>query len=375
MEVIKLCQEWKSNEPTKHSSLTTAGDLLTIDRRTPSSETRYRSPPNRGKHMSESGQDRINRYLQDVIGAERNFESALRTFSEAGEQSEVQTLMRNASARARTQHERLEALLSRRGGSPSSAKTMLAELLAFTPLSAQVGQSAAEKNTQHLIVTFGAAAAETAMYESLASVSEAEQATDVVSLARTLQEEERDDARQVWEVLDSSARDAYQTQVSEGREPRKILASYLEDVIASEKAFQMQLDGFAKEARNPQVAELFRVHASETEQQHTRLTAHLKEIGGSTSVLKGALSHIFAVAPKVAQLGHDVQERQTQDLMMAFAVENAEVAMYETLICAARLAGDEALVALATSIQSQERSTAEAIWPHIAASAKSSLPA
>jgi hypothetical protein len=42
-------------------------------------------------------------------------------------------------------------------------------MLAFTPLSAQIGQGAAEKNTQHLMVTFAAAAAEMAMYESLAT--------------------------------------------------------------------------------------------------------------------------------------------------------------------------------------------------------------
>jgi hypothetical protein len=41
-------------------------------------------------------------------------------------------------------------------------------------LSAQIGQGAAEKNTQHLMVTFAAASAAMAMYESLvAAASEA----------------------------------------------------------------------------------------------------------------------------------------------------------------------------------------------------------
>ncbi|MCU1225907.1 MAG: hypothetical protein JWQ42_4000 [Edaphobacter sp.] len=57
--------------------------------------------------------------------------------------------------------------LAKRGGTPSEGKTLLAEMLAFTPLSAQIGQGAAEKILKHLMVTFIAAAAEMAMYESL----------------------------------------------------------------------------------------------------------------------------------------------------------------------------------------------------------------
>jgi ferritin-like metal-binding protein YciE len=106
--------------------------------------------------MAEAINDRINRYLQDTISAERNFENALSTFGKSGEQPAVQELLSSFSAKAKTQHERLAALLKKRGGSPSEAKTVLAEMLAFTPLSAQVGQGASEKNTQHLMVTFAA---------------------------------------------------------------------------------------------------------------------------------------------------------------------------------------------------------------------------
>jgi hypothetical protein len=61
----------------------------------------------------------------------------------------------------------------------------LAQLLAFTPLTAQIGQGAAEKNTQHLMTTFAAAAAEMVMYESLASAAEASGDREVVSIADT----------------------------------------------------------------------------------------------------------------------------------------------------------------------------------------------
>lgn len=78
--------------------------------------------------MAEVIVDRINRYLEDAISAERNFESALSSFGKAGEQIAVQELFSAFSAKAKTQHERLTALLAKRGGSPSQGKTVLAEI-------------------------------------------------------------------------------------------------------------------------------------------------------------------------------------------------------------------------------------------------------
>src|SRR5579864_3438214 len=121
--------------------------------------------------MPETAQDRINTYLQDAIAAERNFEDALHIFGKTGGQEDVRALLSSAGDKARTQHQRLTALLEQRGGSPSVAKSALAHLLAFAPLTAQVGHEPGEKNTQHLIVTYAAAGLERAMYEALTQAS------------------------------------------------------------------------------------------------------------------------------------------------------------------------------------------------------------
>jgi ferritin-like metal-binding protein YciE len=323
--------------------------------------------------MAETVQQRINQYLKDTIAAERNFEKALSTFGEAGEQTTVQRLLSSASAKAKTQHERLEALLKSRGESPSEGKTILAEMLAFTPLSAQMGQGAAEKNTQHLMVTFAAAAAEIAMYESLATAGAEEGSEDVVSLARTLQGEERDDYEQVWSILPQSAADSFQAELEKGKSGQEILARYLEDAIAAEKSFETQLRGFSQEAEDPTVQTLFRQHAEETKQQYTMLTQRLEELGGSASTMKSFMAHMFNFAPKVAQIGHDKYERQTQNLMMAYAVENAEVAMYESLAQAAQLAGDTRTQELARQIQQQEKQTADKVWAQVAPAARRAM--
>ena len=325
--------------------------------------------------MAHTVQEKINQYIEDTIGAERNFEKALSTFGEAGEQTSVQQLLSSASAKAKTQHERLEALLKSRGGTPSEGKTLLAEMLAFTPLSAQIGQGAAEKNTQHLMVTFAAAAAEMAMYESLATAGAVGHAQDVVSLARTLQGEERDDYDQVWGILKQSAADSFQAELQKGTSSKEVLTRYLVDAIAAEKSFETQLLGFSDEVENPTVKALFRLHAEETKQQYTMLTQRLEELGGSTSTIKSFLAHMFNFAPKIAQIGHDKYERQTQDLMMAYAVENAEVAMYESLAQAAQLAADTRTEEIARQIQRQEKETADKVWAQVAPAARRAMEA
>lgn len=323
--------------------------------------------------MAETVNERINRYIQDTIAAERNFEHALSTFGEAGTQEPVKKLLSSFSAKARTQHQRLTALLESRGGSPSETKTILAQLLAFTPLSAQVGQGAAEKNTQHLMITFAAAAAEMAMYESLLAASKAAGEQKVAELAQVLQREERDDYDQVWELLSGSAAAALAEELAKGKDAGERITTYLTDTVAAEKSFETQLEGFAKETEGSRAATLFRQHAGETKTQYEKLTARLEALDASPSSVKTFMAHLFNMAPKVAQIGHDESERLTQDLMMAFAVENAEIAMYESLAVAARSVGDVETERLAKAIQAEEKATAEKVWAEIGPAAQAAI--
>lgn len=150
-------------------------------------------------------------YIQDAEAAERNFEHALTTFASTGEQNEIKHFFQIASKRAKTQHERLEARLKALGGAPSTAKSILAHLLAFGPTLAQLGHEPAEKNTQHLMICVAAASAEMAMYESLATVASAAGDVETERLARELQAEEKDDYEKSWKLLGPSALASFQT--------------------------------------------------------------------------------------------------------------------------------------------------------------------
>jgi ferritin-like metal-binding protein YciE len=156
-----------------------------------------------------TSQELIATYIQDAEAAERNFEDTLSSFSKAGDQGPVKSFFEWASAKAKTQHQRLEARLRELGGSPSTAKSMLAHVLAFSTTAAQIGHEPAEKNTQHLIMCVGAAAAEMAMYESLATVAAAAGDTTTEQLARQLQTEEKEDYERAWALLGSSAQDSF----------------------------------------------------------------------------------------------------------------------------------------------------------------------
>ena len=152
-----------------------------------------------------------------------------------------------------------------------------------------------------------------------------------------------------------------------------VIKRYLEDAIAAEKSFETQLQGFANEGDDAVAKAAFHQHALETKQQYDRLTARLESLGGSTSGVKSFLAHVFGLSPKAAQIGHEKEERTTQNLMMAYAVENSEMAMYEALATVAEAAGDSQTATLAREIQAEEKATAEKVWKLIPSSAVESF--
>jgi len=142
----------------------------------------------------------------------------------------------------------------------------------------------------------------------------------------------------------------------------RFIKSHLQDAIAAEKSFETQLRGFASEGSSDQIHELFLQHADETRRQYERLTRRLTELAGDPSAGKSFLAHLVGLSPKLAQLGHDTVDRVTQNLMIAYAVENCEIAMYESLIALAEAAGDDDTAELARALQDEERRTAEKVW-------------
>lgn len=147
-----------------------------------------------------------------------------------------------------------------------------------------------------------------------------------------------------------------------------VMKRYLQDAIAAEKHIEGQLRSMAQEGDNrtdAEIQQLFRQHADETQRQQQRLTARLEALGGSPSTLKSLVANLFGFAPKGARIGHEEDERTTQNLIIAYAIEQSECAMYEALAIAAAAAGDTATERLARELQLEERSAAEKMWSKI----------
>jgi ferritin-like metal-binding protein YciE len=149
-----------------------------------------------------------------------------------------------------------------------------------------------------------------------------------------------------------------------------VIRRYLEDAIAAERSFETQLRAFAKEADDDEVMTAFAAHADETKLQLERLTARLDNLGGSPSTAKSFLAHLFALTPKTAQIGHQQEERTTQNLIIAYTVESSENAMYEALQAVAEAAGDVETQRLAQQIQREEQAAAAKFWGFLRSRAK-----
>lgn len=150
----------------------------------------------------------------------------------------------------------------------------------------------------------------------------------------------------------------------------EVLQRYLQDAIAAERSFATQLEAFSREGDDADVQDAFAAHARETKLHGDRLAARLQQLGASASTAKGWLAHLFGMSPKAVQLTHTPEERLAQNLVMAYAIESSECAMYEALANVARAAGDGLTERLAREIQEEEQRAAERIWSFIPSRAK-----
>jgi ferritin-like metal-binding protein YciE len=156
-------------------------------------------------------------------------------------------------------------------------------------------------------------------------------------------------------------------------EPKEsILRRYLADAVAAEQSSAERLEEMSGEGDHLAARQLFAQHQDQTRSQIERLRARLEALGGSPSEFKAVIAHLVALVPKVVHKGHDESEIATQNLILAYALENEEVAMYEALAATAASAGDLQTEQLAREIQKEERHAAEMIWNLIAASARDS---
>src|SRR5262245_30161213 len=143
---------------------------------------------------------------------------------------------------------------------------------------------------------------------------------------------------------------------------RERLVHYLDDAWAVEKSLVTALRDMAKEVDDPDLRAMFEDHAGVTWQQEEALEARLRALGKEPSGMKGFFNQMMARMGDFMHAAHDQYDKQTTDLMKAYASEHLEIAMYESLGTYAQAIGDTVTADLAHQHQQQEKQAAEKIW-------------
>lgn len=318
----------------------------------------------------------ITRYLQDAIAAEKSFEAQLNGFSAESTLAEARGLFSQHASETKSQHEALTARLEALGSTPSTLKSLLANIFNMSPKLAQLGHSTEERTVQDLMMAFAVENAEVAMYESLIVAADAYGDSETAALARRIQAQERETAKKVWAVIAPAAEAAFQgSQASEAGAAAGVILRYLQDAEAAERNFIDALDGFSKAGDQEEVQSLMALMSKKAATQAERLASRIATLGGTTSTTKSLLAHLLAFAPLTAQATHDAAEKSSQHLMITYAAAAAEMAMYESLAASARKAGDTATAQLALELQGEEKEDHRWAWDQIPRSASEALGA
>jgi ferritin-like metal-binding protein YciE len=146
---------------------------------------------------------------------------------------------------------------------------------------------------------------------------------------------------------------------------RERLIRYLQDAHAAEVGIRKMLEGFVDDTEDQNIKMMFQEHATITRTQEDRLEQCLRKYNAEPSDGKGFFNTMMAKIGDMIQAGHDQYDKNTQNLIKAYATEHLECGMYEALMTYAKGIGDEDVAQVAETIQMEEKETADRLWPMI----------
>ena len=137
------------------------------------------------------------------------------------------------------------------------------------------------------------------------------------------------------------------------------LLRYLNDSYAAEVGGIASLKDLAAETTDSDVRQVVEQHIMVTQSQADRLTARILALGGDKSEPKGILNQIMAKTSGLLNVFHSHEDKQTQDLIKAYAFEHFEIGAYTSLKAYASVIGDHETAQLAETIIGEEQLAAE----------------
>jgi ferritin-like metal-binding protein YciE len=137
------------------------------------------------------------------------------------------------------------------------------------------------------------------------------------------------------------------------------LLRYLSDAHAAEEGGLAGLKDLAAEANDLDVRTAATEHQTVTQSQADRLEARIQALGGGKAGGKSLLNTIIGKGSDLLNIFHDQEDKQTQDVIKAYALENFEVGMYTSLRAYANAIGDAETSYLAETLMHEEQLAAE----------------
>jgi ferritin-like metal-binding protein YciE len=134
---------------------------------------------------------------------------------------------------------------------------------------------------------------------------------------------------------------------------------YLNDSYAAEVGGIASLRDLAAETTDSDVKQAVEQHITVTQSQADRLTARILALGGDKSEPKGILNQVLAKTSGLLNVFHSKEDKQTQDLIKAYAFEHFEIGAYTSLHAYANAIGDHETAQLAQTIIGEEQLAAE----------------
>jgi ferritin-like metal-binding protein YciE len=153
------------------------------------------------------------------------------------------------------------------------------------------------------------------------------------------------------------------------------ICRYLQDAHAAEMGIVSALDGFVNDTDDTNIRSVFQEHALQSKDQANRIENRLRELGEEPSSGKSFLNNIMAKASEIMQGAHDEYDKNTQNLVKAYATEHLERGMYESLYAFATAVGDTQTARLAREIQQEEESMGQKLFPMIQQYAQTAVAA
>lgn len=134
---------------------------------------------------------------------------------------------------------------------------------------------------------------------------------------------------------------------------------YLNDAHAANQGEIASLEDAANQSLDDQVVAALQSHLKTAQSHRALLEERIEALGGKIAGAKGMLNTVIAKGSNFVNAFHDEQDKQTQDLVKLFALEQFGAAMYTSLQVFCQTVGDQETAQIAETLLRDEEQAAE----------------